>query len=121
MGKPEQYTAKDFLDAIPGSGGIITTIARRVGCAWHTAAKYIDKYVTVRRAVDDEHETMLDIVEGAAFKQARDGDGPMIRYILSTKGKERGYTERHEVTGDRGGPVEVIWVRDKPENQTGSS
>jgi len=28
------YTAEQFIKAIPGSGGIISTIARRVGCGW---------------------------------------------------------------------------------------
>ena len=41
------YTAKQFIEAIPGSGGIVSTIARRVGCNWYTAKKYIDNYPTV--------------------------------------------------------------------------
>ncbi len=97
----ELYTAKQFIDAIPGSGGFITTIALRVKCARHTAAKYIQKYASVRQALEDEQETMLDIVESEAFKMARStddkpADPAMVRYIMSTKGKRRGYTEKTE-------------------------
>ena len=31
------FTAKQFVDAIPGTGGIIDTIAKRVGCDWQRA------------------------------------------------------------------------------------
>jgi hypothetical protein len=39
---PRYYKA-DFERAIPGSGGIISTIADRVGCSWHTAKAHIDR------------------------------------------------------------------------------
>ena len=35
------YKTQQFLDAIPGTGGIITAIAKRLGCSWHTAKKRI--------------------------------------------------------------------------------
>jgi hypothetical protein len=33
------YNAQQFIKAIKNSGGIITTIAARVGCDWDTAKK----------------------------------------------------------------------------------
>jgi len=105
MGK-ELYTAKQFIAAIPGTGGFIIAIAKRVGCVRHTAAKYIRKYATVQQAVEDEREAMLDSIEAEAYKQAKSGDSAMIRYILSTKGKSRGYVERQEVSGPDGGPIQ---------------
>ena len=92
----EQYKAQQFIDVIPGSAGIITTIAKRVGCAWHTAKKYIEKYATIRRVYESECESMLDLAELEALKLIKAGDGSMIRWYLSTKGKNRGYVERVE-------------------------
>lgn len=109
MGR-ERYKAQTFIDAITGSGGFITAIAKRVGCSRNTAQRYCDLYPSVAQALDDERETMLDAIEAVAFNQARDGDGAMVRYILSTKGKVRGYTERHEVTGAEGGPLPIIML-----------
>ena len=109
MNKP-QYKAQDFIDAMPGSGGVITTIARRVGCAWDTAKKYITDYATVKRAYDNECESILDLAESKLFQAVSEGDLSAVKYALSTKGQKRGwYTKQaHEFMGEGGGPVETI-------------
>lgn len=96
------YTAQQFIDAIPGSGGIITAIARRAGCSWNTAKKYIDTYATVRQAYQDECEHMLDMAEAAIIRDIRDGETRTAKWYLTMKGRERGYapTERHEVKNE---------------------
>ena len=101
----EQYKAQQFIDVIPGTAGIISTISRRVGCAWGTAKKYIEKYATVKKVYQDECESMLDLAELEALKLIKGGDGSMIRWYLSTKGKDRGYAERRELTGAGGEPL----------------
>jgi hypothetical protein len=98
-GQPE-FKTQQFIDAIPGTGGIVSAIARKVGCAWHTARKYIDAHPTVRLAYDSECESVLDLAEAQTIKAIKDGDTQMIRYYLSTKGKRRGYTERLELEID---------------------
>jgi hypothetical protein len=97
MGSGQPLTVQQFLDAIPGTGGIITAIAKRVGCTWHTARKYIDRHPSVRAAYDAECESVLDLAEAKTIEAIRDGDGTMIRYYLSTKGKSRGYSERTQI------------------------
>ena len=101
-----RYTAEQFITAIPGSAAIITTIAARVGCAWHTVRSYIDKYPTVREAFEDEQQKIVDLAESVVIKAMRDdNDVGTARWYLSTRGKDRGYTERTELTGKDGGPV----------------
>lgn len=108
-GKNGNYTAAQFIEAIPGSAGIISTIARRVGCEWHTAKRYIDSYATVKQAYEDEREAMLDMSESVVYGAIQreysklrnpDFDGDVntgdARWYLATKGKDRGFTERHE-------------------------
>jgi hypothetical protein len=114
------YTARQFIDAIPGTGGIITAIARKVGCAWHTAKKYIDTYATIQAAYQDECESILDLAEAKVISAMKNDDGQMIRYYLSTKGKRRGYSERHETSGPDGGPIGLAfdpdaWKRQREE------
>ena len=118
MGK-ELYTAKQFIDAIPGTGGIVSTIADRVGCKWHTARKYIEEYPTVKEVYNEEIERVIDLAEGVliqniqiAAKQAKSGhdvDTADVKWFLSRKAKTRGYVERQEVTGADGGAVLVKW------------
>ena len=38
-----RYKKADFEAAIPGSGGIISTIAEKVGCDWHTVKAWLDR------------------------------------------------------------------------------
>jgi hypothetical protein len=113
MSGRNQFTAAQFIEAIKGTGkyeqpgkhtgcmGIISTVADRLGCNWHTAKKYCarDKtpFVTVADAFEDEAERALDFAETQMFKQIQEGDGPMIRYLLSTKGKNRGFAERQQI------------------------
>ena len=53
-----------------------------------------------QRAIKDEEETTLDLVEGKALSKINDGDGAMIRFYLATKGKKRGYTYEERLEGD---------------------
>lgn len=97
MGRRNQYNANDFIKAIPGSGGIISTIAKRVGCEWLTAKRAIDSMPTVGEAYGNECETVLDMAESVLLKNIKDGDSADAKWYLSRKGKARGYVETQEV------------------------
>ena len=98
MGRRNQYSAADFIKAIPGSGGIISTIAKRVGCNWQTAKLHIETMPTVAAAYADECETVLDMAESVLLKNIKEGDSADAKWYLSRKGKGRGYVERTEST-----------------------
>jgi len=49
------------------------------------------------------------MAETGLYKAIREGKDWAIKYILSTKGKSRGYVERQEVTGANGGAIIVDW------------
>lgn len=91
-----QYKAEDFIEAIPGTGGIISSIAKKVGCTWNTAQKFIKEHPTVKQAYDDECEGMLDLSETVILSSIKSGDSGDAKWYLSRKGKERGYAERIE-------------------------
>lgn len=94
MGRKKKiYKKADIFEAIKGSGGIVTTVALALNCDWHTAKANIEKYEETREAFEGETETGLDLVEGKAYAQAKNGDSAMIRFILATKGRKRGYGE----------------------------
>ena len=105
------YSAQTFIDAIPGTGGIVSAIARKVGCEWNTAKKYIDTMPTVRAAYDAECEAMLDLAESTVLKNIKDGDTADAKWYLTKKGKRRGYGDSMEVTGEGGGAlvVKLTW------------
>lgn len=114
------YKVKDFIDAIPGSGGIITTIAKRVGCTWLTAQTWIAEKPTVRQAYEDEKESMLDRAEGVIHAGIEAGDSQDAKWFLSKKGKDRGYGDMKDihVTGEQ--LINVTfdeWVDDNEGNE----
>ena len=92
MGRKHIIKKKDLLEAIKGSYGIMSTVAARLHCDWHTADDAIKRFPEALQAMADEGESVLDFTEGKAIERIRDGDGVMIRFMLATKGKKRGYT-----------------------------
>ena len=114
MANVNQFKAEEFIKAIPGTGGIISTIARRVGCEWHTAQKYIREHPTVQLAYDDECEGILDLAEAKLIGAINESDLAAIKFYLMTKGKRRGYTEKQEV--EHSGSVVSAVVETKVDN-----
>lgn len=103
------FTIEQLLKAINNSAGIITTISKNLGCEWHTAKKYIEKYPETKQALSDEIEKNIDKAE-AVIQEAMDNkDIQTAKWYLQTIGKKRGYTEKQEI--EHSGTVEVIKVK----------
>ncbi len=114
----ERYRAAQFIEAIKGTGGIISSIASRVGCSWHTAKRYVKLYPTVGRAYDDECEAILDLAEVKTIGLIKEGDAMMIRYYLSTKGRHRGYVMKTEQAVEGGLTLKIVETEDWRGNDT---
>ena len=85
----ERFTAKQFIDAIPNTGGVITEIAARVGCSWNTAKKYLGKYPTVEQAWQDERERITDLARSNIIKAIEtDKDLQMSKWWLQVMDAE---------------------------------
>jgi len=107
------YKASDFIQAIPGTGGIISTIKQRVGCSYNTVRRYVDNYPTVAAALHEERERMLDLAESTIIGALAERDLATSKWFLTVKGGERGYapTSKHEHTGEQGGPIQMTTVQ----------
>lgn len=105
------YKAQDFIDAIEGSKGLVSVVANRVGCARKTVYANIEKYESVKQALEDEREQMKDFTEGKLFEQIKAGNMTAIIFYLKTQAKDRGYIERHELTGKDGEPVPIAVIK----------
>lgn len=124
MSKSKQYTAEQFIKAVKGSGGVISSIAARVGCDWKTAKTYIENYSTIKDAYDAELETVLDVAESVimgniqaaqkeqkVFNYNKQVDSADAKWFLTKKGKRRGYGSEDE-QGVLGGGDVVIYIPD---------
>lgn len=99
-GRKKKIKENELIKAIKGSGGLYSVIAATLDVDWHTVDRAIKESPDAQQAVSDEKETTLDMVESKALKRIKDGDGPMIRFYLTTKGKKRGYTYEQEQAND---------------------
>lgn len=106
MGK--QFTQAQFKKAIPGSGGIIATIAKRVGCSWHTAQAYIRDVPELATMYEDEAETVDDMAESVVIKAIQRGDIASAKWWLERRRRAQ-FTTRveAEVSGKDGRPIQV--------------
>ena len=113
MSKPtkSKYTTDQFITAIKGSGGIVSTIAARVGCDWNTAKAYMDKFPTVRRAYEDECELVNDVAESTIIKAIREGDVATAKWWITKKRRET-FADRIEHTGAGGDVIRVTLNND---------
>ena len=100
MGRKHKLKEKELLENIKGSYGIISTIAARLHVDWHTVDDTIKMYPSCMQALADENESVLDFTEGKAIERIKDGDSVMIRFMLATKGKKRGYTYEDKLETD---------------------
>ena len=91
------FSETEILGAIGGSAGVMSTIAKRLGCDWSTAVAYCKKYPSTVLALKNERETILDMAETALYKQIQAGEPWAVKWLLATVGKTRGYIEKQEV------------------------
>ena len=88
--------------------------ARRAGVSYTTVKRYAAEFPSVKDAVQEAKESMLDFTEGKLFEKISKGDTTCIIFFLKTQGKGKGYVERQEISGEGGGAVRhVVEVVDK--------
>jgi DNA-binding MarR family transcriptional regulator len=101
------FQKSEIKNAIDGSGGYISEIARRLGCDWHTADKYIKQFeLMAELQIEDEKST--DRAEIKLMEAVEKGEIAAIIFRLKTKAKKRGYVERQEITGADNQPIITI-------------
>ena len=102
----QRFTNKQFETAITGSGGIIATIARRVGCSWHTAQTRIDKSPALSQMFEDEASTIDDLAESVVIRSMQEGDVGTAKWWLERRRRGKYATRvETELSGKDGEPI----------------
>ena len=95
MGRATNLTKDMFLDAIERHEGFmtVTDLSKSLGITWSSARHGLDKYKDVYEAFNSKTESALDELEKEAFERSKSDkkDSLLLRYMLSTKAKNRGY------------------------------
>jgi hypothetical protein len=106
-----------LLQALEQSLGIVTTACKSVMIHRSTYYEYYKNDLDFKKKVDDIQNVALDFAESQLHKQIQSGNTSATIFYLKTKGKNRGYIERQEITGADGMPtnfqIEIIKREDK--------
>lgn len=97
----------DVAVALIRTEGNYTDAAKLLHRSRRSVEGFVTRTLILSDLAQDIVETFLDRVEMAYKGVALMGDGAAARFFLSTKGKARGFTQRSEVGGPNGGPVEL--------------
>lgn len=118
MTRPLKYTTQQVLTAIRGSGGIKSRICRTLDCHLETFNAYLKNNPRISAAFAEEEEIGLDLAqsvvmrniqlagqiqqgtpsaEGVAAVPARMADTTDAKWLLSRKGRHRGFGDAIEV------------------------
>lgn len=103
--KKREATALRIINAIGESSGLLTLAAKKAGLGYTTVWRYTQDFPSVKQAVIEAKERMIDFAEGKLYEKIKEGDNVAIIFYLKTQAKHRGYIERAEVSGIGGEPI----------------
>ena len=103
-----KYTAQQYIDAMPGTGGIISAIARKVGCGWSTVARAIKKYPTVARARNAARSEVTDKAQANLVQAISNGDLSISKWWVQVMDPE--FVPKQAVDVNLAGELKIEYV-----------
>lgn len=106
-------TAEQVIKAIKSSGGVKTSIAKRLGVTRQTFDNYLDRWVTVKEAYEEEKAgvsdaarsvVIADIVNNRSVETAK-------WWLRMKESDEFSDKSKHELTGKDGEPLHITLDR----------
>lgn len=105
-GRPKRYSTEQVIEALTLTKGTITHAARHLGCGPQTVYNYCERYPSVAAAKKHQVAELVDTAQLQLWSAVQRGQPWAIMFVLKTLGKDEGFSERTEVTGANGGPIE---------------
>ena len=103
----KSYTAEQVEEAVKGSMGFMSKVAKKLGCDNKTAKRYVMKYEKSRDALESETEVIFDAAEGKLYEAILKGEAWAIKFLLSMKGQGRGYMITNYIKQDKSSPLNI--------------
>lgn len=74
--------------------------------------KYLRKYPDLKAEKDAFDQETVDFAEITLRSQVLNGEGWAVKFVLATKGRDRGYVTQTELTGKDDLPIKIIIERE---------
>ncbi|MBS0233802.1 MAG: hypothetical protein JSR99_09975 [Proteobacteria bacterium] len=105
-----KYKAGEIIAVLESCAGNKSLAASRLGCSRNTIDAYIARYPEICAALVEIRETFKDYAESQLKILVREKNPQAVFFTLRTVGRDRGYSERTEITGPGGLPIETKTV-----------
>ena len=105
-------TQKSIIKALNASFGNISKAAKKLDVSRQYLSTKVNGSEKLKQAKEEAREELVDIAEETIFDEIEKmKDIGLAKWVVSTLGKTRGFTERTEVTGEDGGAIEITLKR----------
>jgi hypothetical protein len=106
MGK--RLKKAQVIEALHAQKGAVYLAAEALGVSHTTVYNWINRSPDVKEIKDWYDGQLVDVAELGLRSEVFSQSPWAIKYVLSTKGKDRGYSERTELTGVDEEPIQII-------------
>lgn len=113
-----RYTDTQIIKALQDTKGMVYVAAQRLGCSPDTIKARLAKSQKIRAVAEAERGKMGDTAELKLIQAIQAGQPWAVTFYLKTQAKDRGYTERMEVTGNDGTDITIRVVYDDADHQS---
>lgn len=105
---------KAFIDAYTKSFGNITQSCKAVDICRQTYYNWLQNDTEFANDIQnaEPQEVFIDFAENGLVKKIQEGDTTAIIFALKTKGKKRGYVEKHQIEHSTDPEAPVIFKLD---------
>jgi hypothetical protein len=107
------HTDAQYISAIEATGGVLMEAAELLGVTVQAIYKARNRSAEVAQAIEDARESFVDLGEKTIKDRMLAGDTTAAIFVLKTRGRKRGWVERHEHTGEGGGPIRLTSLSDE--------
>ena len=106
-----KLTKQKIIEAIPKAHGVKEYIASELGVNRRTVYRYFEKYPDLEQETQEYLDSVSDVAEHYLIEAVRAGNSWAVRYWLSTRGKNRGYTTKQEAIFNSSNPMQTIGIK----------
>lgn len=88
---PRGITDAQLMAALKRHNGLYSFAAKALGVSREAIRQRVESNPAVKTFLADLAESTIDLAENVVVKQIKDDSGPMTRWFLERKGRDRGY------------------------------
>jgi len=103
---------KAMLEVLTKTLGIVTTACEKCGIARQTHYDWMNKDPEYKQAVDDIDNIVIDFAESKLYELVKNAEPSAVYFLLKTRGKKRGYSERTEIEVTNPEPIIINFPKD---------